>query len=272
MGRPKIYKINDEYFNASISERESYFLGLIMSDGHLDYKRGGFGYICSMKDISIIEFIKNELNSTHPIKTVINNDVLYARYSIMNKKMVQNIINKYSLPYSNKSKNNIIIPNNLPINCVSHFLRGFFDGDGSIWFDGATYRASFTGGEKMMKSIRLVLNDLEIPTYFGYRYSEENKNSCNLVVNGTWNVDKFGDFIYKESFFSLKRKYDKFMECKSRVECSKKRLFRFNGNEEKIKQMYIKGFSQKEIAIQLKLGYSSVKGCVQRLRRKKQII
>lgn len=272
MGRLKIYKINEEYFNSFISERESYLLGLIMSDGHVNYKTGAFQYICSIKDVSIIEFIKNELKSTHPIKEVIINNIGYARYSITNKKLVQNMINKYLLPCSNKSQNNIVIPSNLPKNCVSHFLRGFFDGDGSIWFDGKTYRAGFTGGENMMKSIQIVLNRLKIPTYFNYRYSQQNKNSCNLVVNGTLNVDRFGDFIYQNSFYCLKRKYNKFIECKLRADMFKKSSFSLNGNEEKIKQLYKKGISQIGIATQLELIPSSVRACVQRLKRKNKII
>jgi hypothetical protein len=272
MARPKKYKIDEEYFNSNISERESYLLGLILSDGHLNYKKGMFGYICSVKDIEIIKFIKKELKSTHPIKKVISNGTEYARYSITNKAIVQSVINKYSLPHSNKSQNNIDIPNNLPTICISHFLRGFFDGDGSIWFDGKTYRASFTGGEKMMKSIRIVLSDLKIPSYISYRYSIKNKNSCNLVINGTFNVDKFGEFLYKNSFCCLERKYKKFKSCSCKAEYSRKRLFSLNGNEEKIQQLYNSGVSQIQISRELALVESSVKGCVQRLRRKNKII
>lgn len=272
MGRPKKYKINESYFDSIISERESYLLGLIMSDGHVNYQKGYFQYICSFKDVSIVEFIKNEIESTHPIKKVIIDNKTYARYSISNKKMVQNIINKYSLPHSNKSQNNIMVPGVLPKDCVSHFLRGFFDGDGSIWFDGGTYRASYTGGEKMLKSIQPILQTLKIPSYFNYRYDESNKNSCNLVINGTLNVDKFGKFIYQNPFFFLKRKHDKFIDCNNRAELSRKRLFLLNGNEEEVRRLYEEGVSQSKIAVKLKLVYSSVRACVQRLRRKKQIV
>ena len=272
MGRPKKYKINENYFDSIISERESYLLGLIMSDGHVNYQKGSFQYTCSFKDVEIIEFIKNEIESTHPVKKVIIDNRAYARYSISNKKMVQSILNKYSLPYSNISQNNIMVPKVLPIDCVSHFLRGFFDGDGSIWFDGGTYRASYTGSEKMLKSIRSILESLKIPTYFNYRYGESNKNSCNLVINGTLNVDKFGKFIYQKPFFFLRRKHDKFISCNDRAKLSKKRLFSINGREEEIKRLYKEGNSQVEIAVKLKLIYSSVKACVQRLRRKEQIV
>jgi intein/homing endonuclease len=129
MARPKTYQINEEYFNSPLTERGAYLLGLIMSDGHLNYDYGYFQYVCSKRDISILEFIKTELESTHPIK---KSREVYVRYSITNKQLVRNIINKYSLPHSNKSQNNINIPHQLNATLIPHFLRGFFDGDGSI--------------------------------------------------------------------------------------------------------------------------------------------
>ena len=126
MGRPKTYKINEEYFNSPLTERGAYLLGLIMSDGHLNYNRGRFEYCCSKKDICIPEFIRCELKSTHPIKEITIHGSLYVRYSVSSIKLIRRIIDKYSLPYSNKSENNIEIPS-IDDSYVSHFLRGFFE-------------------------------------------------------------------------------------------------------------------------------------------------
>ena len=272
MGRPKTYKINEEYFNTFMTEHKSYLLGLIMSDGHLDYKRGMFEYACAIKDISIIRFIKDELESTHPIHDFIVKNRTYCRYAITNVKLVRGLIDKYSLPHSNKSKNNIDIPCQLTDNLVPHFLRGFFDGDGSIWFGGGTYRASYTGGEKMVKSIQLVLDKIGIPSYFSYRYSEENKNSCNITVNGTLNVERLGIYLYKNATCFLDRKHQKFVDCNVQSKYVKARSFSMSGNENKTKTLYLGGMTQAEIARKLELAPSSVRGCVQRLRRKNQLV
>ena len=272
MGRPKTYQINENYFDAILTERGAYLLGLIMSDGHLNYDRGRFEYCCSARDISLIGFIRDEIKSTHPIKEVIINNTTYVRYGISNKRLVRNIIDKYSLPHSNKSKNNIDIPRQLPDNLVSHFLRGFFDGDGSIWFGGGTYRASYTGGEKMVKSIQSVLDKIGVPSYFSYRYSEKNKNSCSISINGTLNVERLGIYLYKGATCFLERKRRRFMECNAQAEYVNARSFRLSGNENKTKELYMTGVSQAEIAKNLGLPPSSVRCCVQRLRRQNQLV
>jgi intein/homing endonuclease len=271
MGRPKIYKINENYFDVPLNERGAYLLGLIMSDGHLDYNRGRFEYSCSEKDISLLEFIKDELQSTHPIGRITTNGVSYSRYFITNKKLVHSIINGYSLPHSNKSMNNIVISSQLDTCNISHFLRGFFDGDGSIWFGGGTYRAAYTGGENMMKSIQSILTTLNIPSYFSYRHSSDNKNSCNISINGTLHTQKFGEYLYKNSTCFLKRKRDKFIKCNKQSEHVKKRSFSLSGNEDKTRELYLSGMTQAKIARTLNLVPSSVRCCIQRLRRNNQL-
>lgn len=272
MGRPKTYQINEDYFDSITTERGAYLLGLIMSDGHLNYDRGRFEYCCSTKDVSLIEFIRGEIKSTHPIKKFVINNTIYVRYGVSNIRLVRSIIDRYSLPHSNKSENNIDIPHQLSEKLIPHFLRGFFDGDGSIWFGGGTYRANYTGGEKMMKSIQSVLDKIGVPSYFSYRYSEKNKNSCGISINGTLNVDRLGRYLYKDADCFLDRKYGRFMKCNTRAKYVNIRSFSLSGNEEKTKVLYLGGLSQAEIARKLELVPSSVRCCIQRLRRQNQII
>jgi intein/homing endonuclease len=267
MGRPKTYSINEQYFRQNIDERQAYLLGLILSDGHLNYKRGRFQYTCRKDDIELIEFIKKTLKSTHPIKIKKN----YAHYSISNIKLVQYLINNFNLPHSNKSINNLLIPKNIPANMISHFLRGVFDGDGSIWY-GDTYRAGYTGGEIFLKEIQSILAKDGINSDFKYRYSKNNKNSCQITINGTFNVNKFKNLLYNDATFFLKRKKEKFDLCTNRADRLKNYYFKYNGMEEKIKQLYLDGNTQSKIAKQLGLVYSSVRACIQRLRQKSLII
>ena len=46
MSRPKIYNINEDYFNDPVNPNQLYVLGLIISDGHLNYKWGLLQYAC----------------------------------------------------------------------------------------------------------------------------------------------------------------------------------------------------------------------------------
>lgn len=271
MSRPKTYFINEDYFNTPLSQEQAYFLGLIVSDGHLNYDRGVFQYACASYDVSLIDFIKTELDSSHPIKTYFIKNRPYVRYNITNKKLVRSLIDKWNFPKLNKSKNNIDIPN-MPNEFVSHFLRGLFDGDGSIWFGGGTYRSGFAGGEKMMKSIQNILLSMNIPSYLSYRYSKQNKNSCQLTVNGTLHVQSLGKFLYNEATCFLNRKHEKFTKCYAQAEYVTNRSFLLSGKEEIIKKLYLDGISQSDIAKKLGLISSSVRACIQRLRKRTEIV
>lgn len=275
MGRPKIYTINEEYFNTPLNEKKSYLIGLILSDGHLNYDKGYLQYACKKDDIELIEFIKKELNSSHPIKEYQIKNNWYVRYSITNKKLIKSLIDNYNLPKFNKSQNNLSIPKNISNNLLHHFLRGLFDGDGSIWTNRnkEDYCFSYTGGENLMVELKSIFyNVLNHNGYISYKYSKNNKNSCNLTYHGNLIVNKFFDYLYKDATCYLKRKYEKFQKCKITAEITINNRFNLNGNENKIKELYLTGFSQKEISDKLKLIYSSVRCCIQRLRKNKEII
>lgn len=272
MSRPKTYTINEEYFNTPLNERKAYLLGLMLSDGHLNYNRGCFQYACKKDDKELIEFIKKELNSSHPIKEYQIKKRWYVRYNITNKKLITSLIDHYNLPKSNKSLNNLTIPTNINKKYTSHFLRGMFDGDGSIW-KSDNYCFSYTGGYNMMKEIKTILLGVGIKTSpIRFRYGNKNRRSCSFGTKGTLKVNKFGKYLYYDATCFLKRKYEKFKECEIRANKTNEYLFKFNGIEQKIKELYLNNHSQKEISDELKLIYSSVRCCIQRLRKNKEII
>jgi DNA-binding NarL/FixJ family response regulator len=123
-----------------------------------------------------------------------------------------------------------------------------------------------------MKSIGSVLTKIGIPSYLSYRYSKQNKNSCNISINGTLNVERLGEYLYKNATCFLDRKHKKFMECNDQAKYIKNRSFLLSGNENETKKLYLAGISQAEIARQLGLIPSSVRCCIQRLRLKNQLV
>jgi len=268
MGRPKTYNVNESYFNMPLNEKKAYFLGLILSDGHLNYNRGCFQYACKKDDVELIHFMKNELGSTHPIKEYQIKENWYVRFNITNKSLVTTLIEKFDLPKLNKSNNNLLIPKNIPPDILHHFLRGLFDGDGSIWTSSKKedYCFSYSGGENLMLELKQIFHKtLKLNGHISYRYSKENRNSCGLSYHGNLVTSIFFNYLYKDATCFLKRKHKKFEMCN---EISKKTtLYRFDGSEEKIKKLYLQGISQKNISDKLNLVYSSVRCCVQRLRK-----
>lgn len=277
MSRPRTYLLDEEYFNKPLNDNGAYLLGLILSDGSYSIKGGGsFSYACVRKDIELINFIKKEFNSNHPIKNFphIKETGKYIRYSFNNKKLINSLVKNFNLPAGNKSQNNLFIPKQIPDKLLHHFLRGIFDGDGSIWrAKGDSWQIAFCGGKNFLEQIKKILEkETDVKFRLRYRYSKENLNSCSIETKGTFKVNSIYEYLYKDACFSLKRKEEKFKQCKIEAEKSFKRLLKFNGKEKEIEKLYKEGIKQCKISKLLDIGYSTVRGCVQRLRKLQKII
>lgn len=251
MGRPKKYEINEDYFKEINSISKAYILGFIFADGHVDRR---LEFNISKKDLEILNFIKEEMSMTHPIK----NNGNYCRLSVANKKLCTDLKN-LGIP-SNKN-NSIKIPN-IKKKFYSSFLLGFFDGDGHI-NDKESY-LSFSGGENILTEIKNILeNNLKFNmNKIRYRYSPDNKNSCSLEIKGTLKVEQIYNYLYKSEHFSLKRKRDKFLLVLKKAEKFRKSKFKFNGNLTNIMLLYKKGYTNREISKFLNINYNSVRSCV----------
>lgn len=139
----KRYQVNDNYFENIDNEEKAYWLGFLCADGYLRLRYGKYGNLrlkLSTKDISHIEKFKNSINSTNKITT---KDEYYqykgeklktssTYIEIHSTKMVKDLI-KHGCS-ENKTKY-MTIPTTIPDNLIRHYIRGYFDGDGSISID-----------------------------------------------------------------------------------------------------------------------------------------
>ncbi|WP_054754597.1 LAGLIDADG family homing endonuclease [Piscibacillus salipiscarius] len=98
-----------------------------------------------------MEDIRKELDSNHPIR--INNKTGVYNL-IINSKLLKNELMIYHKVTHNKSID-AVFPD-VPKGYLSHFIRGYFDGDGHIYKSG--YLICFVGGSKeFMTSLRDIL-------------------------------------------------------------------------------------------------------------------
>ena len=96
--------------------------------------------------------------------------------------------------------------------------------------------------------------------------------SAMLEIRGNNQIIKIKNLLYSESnIFYLKRKYNKFVEFEEYILNMTKRNHSFEIIDE-VKNLYLKGISQKDIHLILAIPYSSVRNVVQRLRKLKKII
>lgn len=201
------YPLIENYFEKIDSQEKAYVLGFAASDG---YNSGrGLHFRINPKDIEILEFIKSQISPTSKIHNYSNQ----ADLSINSKRISEDLIKLGIIP--NKSKT-LKFPE-IEEKYVRHFLRGCFDGDGSV-----SYRTYTDNRTKKGIAIRYVSASLEfikvmeavlrICCKLKYRnpYIHKKSGAYYLQYWGYNNVSKIFYFLYKDSCFHLDRKYEKF--------------------------------------------------------------
>lgn len=125
----RIYTINDNYFNIE-SHNMAYILGFLASDGNISAKDNKIKIGLNAIDKEILEKIQKELQSNRP---------LYEYETPQGYKVVELVFNsakiKKKLAEYNITPNKSLTlrpPVKLDEKYVIDYIRGFFDGDGSI--------------------------------------------------------------------------------------------------------------------------------------------
>lgn len=110
----------------------AYVLGFFAADGNLTLgKRGNHFIEFTSCDLEIMQKIRKAMGCTHKISTR-NRSVRWKisyRIQIGSKNMFNDLVRLGFTP--NKSK--ILELPAIPSNYLTNFLRGYFDGDGSVW-------------------------------------------------------------------------------------------------------------------------------------------
>ena len=207
------YPVNEEYFSVIDSAEKAYWLGMLYADGSVTSKNQLW---LGLKDKEHIEKFKNSIGAfNHKIGVTIDNryDEPKIQYhiSIKSKKLCDDLIEKGCI--KNKSLLLEKIPD-IEKEYISHFIRGYFDGDGSIncsiFKSKKKYRISFVGTYSFLQNIQKELG------FFTKicKNSPAKNNSFYFQVNGNIQLVKFFNYIYKNSTKNivLKRKYEKYLE------------------------------------------------------------
>jgi hypothetical protein len=96
----------------------------------------------------------------------------------------------------------------IPPQYKHYWWRGYFDGDGSFVFDGATVRASIISCfDQDWTFAQFLENDLGIGYRTGYNRNDE-RSSSTINMEGEVSASKFMNYILQGEQFGLQRKYD----------------------------------------------------------------
>ena len=154
MPRPKV---NTKFFNRW-SPDMAYILGFIFADGCLVEHRNGYhGLDITSKDLQLLRLIKERLDAEHKISRKERG----YHIQIRNQEIYNSLLRLGLTPRKSKTIKFPIIPKRHS----SHFIRGLFDGDGSVmiwreprWKHTWQIRTSFTSGSQIfLQDLRMYL-------------------------------------------------------------------------------------------------------------------
>ena len=193
--------LDADYFKSVNSPDKAYWLGYLTADGYV-YPDGYKVTLCS-KDREAIEKFKTAIKSGHAIgeSKVLDKRTkkTYTRYSIQ---VASKAFSSHLIALGLKGvKSFRCEPPNLSPEMFSHYVRGLFDGDGSICFLKSGHRRiSLIATRPILDIIQKRFIQLGFSKVkFQIIASENGNDICKLQIYRKKDQDIFLDFIYRNS-------------------------------------------------------------------------
>jgi len=144
------YYVNKDFFKTWTSEM-AYVFGWFCSDGNVAYAQNLCSIHLNSKDKEVLYKIRHVMKSNHSITEHSGS----CQLRIYNKILRNNLIHLGCPPRKSLT---LEFPE-VPAKYLRHFVRGFFEGDGSIHFNKPnTIKVSFVGGNTFLDTLRRKLH------------------------------------------------------------------------------------------------------------------
>lgn len=190
--------LDDDFFKEINSEGKSYLLGWIASDGNITLST--ITISINEKDIKCLESIRDIICKDLPISRVRN----LVSLSINSKTISDHVCKLLNISHGKKS-HSVCFPNLYTDELKWSFLRGFFDGDGTVRNISETHRTPDCGITTNSMSMRKSIVD-----FCGIPCNENEKNN-SIYWSGNNALD-FLDKLYHNSNYRLNRKYEQYLD------------------------------------------------------------
>lgn len=196
---------DSNYFEKINTKEKAYWLGFFSADGYVNQSKRVIEFC--LKDKEAIESFKKALKSQHKISC---KDKKYYRLAINDKKMSEDLL---SLNLDNNKTYNYSIPiNKISRKLMSHFLRGYFDGDAYIGYNKSNRLiiSVVEAAKDVMFDIKNIIKE-ELDVDFNIIYTKRNLYVFSITGK---KAEKVLEYVYKNSNekIRLKRKYKKYEE------------------------------------------------------------
>lgn len=205
----KQYDLNRTKFETIETEEDAYFLGFMFADGYNNESEFQITLQLHKKDGCIIEKFKEYFETNRPIY---NKKNVHLALSINDKNISINLAKHGCV----QAKTFILTFPIVPKHLEHHFIRGYFDGDGSIF----SSVVSFVGTIEFLTELNERFFEkyhLNVSTIRD-RYPERKTNIREFRYIGLNKVAAMYDYMYKDATLYLDRKKQRFMS-KLKMQC-----------------------------------------------------
>ena len=220
--------LNQDFFEIIDTEEKSYWLGFLYADGHVSKpsrKQKNVTLGLAPKDSNHVKKFAKIFNANYGIYSRGKNDPFKIFLcTITSEKMWKDL---YNNGFSNNKTtvDSDETMNFVPDNLFHHFIRGFFDGDGSISMGKkGSIIFNIVGVKSVLERIKkyllkkCLINDVNIFPKKNIKYVSV------LEWSGIFQLNKIYNVLYKDATVYLERK-------KERFEIANKRIEKINKNK-----------------------------------------
>lgn len=209
---------NSTFFDKIDTELKAYLLGYLVADGCITIEERWerpsnihrIQFQSSIDDLQVLELIRNTIAPHLKIskQKAIGNRKESIRLRLACKYMVDSLMDIHGIKPRKTWDYEFESPK-LPYNLVRHFIRGFFDGDGSV----GKGHFSFIFNSKIFlnKVLKHILDNTTNLKY--YIYEENRHTSIYYSLHFSINIDsriQLFNYLYKDCNYKLDRKYNIF--------------------------------------------------------------
>ena len=189
------YPFDYDYFSNINSKDKAYFLGLIAADGCVSKKDKIYSTKITLQygDKCILETFSRCVNSFKPLIVRANEKNKYATLDLVSQRMFDDLSQYGIVPRKTLGFDMPFLGKEY----MSHFFRGYFDGDGSISIDRKEYH--------LPSSYNIIISGYEHNLRRMQDYLLEKENIHSIITLDKRNYElPFGSLV----FINIKEKYN----------------------------------------------------------------
>lgn len=202
---------NETYFDVIDTEDKAYWLGFLYADGNVDnfskYEvRVGLAYQDRAHVLKLRDILCPTMELRECITVLDGKEYPNIKLTVTNKKLVETLVDKGCVPRKSLT---LTFPSEdiVPRELIHHFIRGYFDGDGSVYNTSKSTGFNMLGTEDFISTVQSIFQK-DIADYTITKQHLKGK---------AWYFTKRGklvipirEYLYKDATIYLERKHEKF--------------------------------------------------------------